>query len=158
MHLAEELVVETVEDKLQLIAAARRTATSRPVRSKLPTHPHHHPLNGVEPNHVVVATRTGNRHRLGTAFREAARDVASSALALSPPWTAGHAVGRSNRTSSCEQHRSIESGSATVRWPVPVADRADERRLGTEHPLGYHPHAKSDGDNADGGSGYRRSG
>lgn len=32
------------------------------------------PLDGVEPSHVVVATRAGDRGRVVTAFRKAARE------------------------------------------------------------------------------------
>jgi DNA-binding transcriptional LysR family regulator len=74
-HLAEEPVVDTVEDKLELIAAGRGIAiipagpraSFRPDLTTIP-------LDGVEPSHVVIATRTGDRNRLVAAFRKAARD------------------------------------------------------------------------------------
>jgi len=74
-HLAEDPVVDTVEDKLELIAAGRGIAivpagpraNFRPDLTTIP-------LKGVEPSHVVVATRTGDRNRLVAAFRKAARD------------------------------------------------------------------------------------
>ena len=74
-HLAEEPVVDTVEDKLELIAAGRGVAIipAGPLsnfRPDLTTIP----LDGAGPSHVVVATRAGERNRLVSAFRDAARD------------------------------------------------------------------------------------
>ncbi|NUL05716.1 LysR family transcriptional regulator [Streptomyces lunaelactis] len=67
-------VAETVEDKFELIAAGQAVTIS--------THVHTHtlrpdlttvPLEGVEPSHVVLATRTHERNGLVTAFRTYAR-------------------------------------------------------------------------------------
>jgi DNA-binding transcriptional LysR family regulator len=68
--------VETIEDKLEYIAAgqavavipaALHTGGTRPDLTAIPLH-------GVEPGHVVVATRTADRSRLVAAFRASARD------------------------------------------------------------------------------------
>ncbi|WP_409467814.1 hypothetical protein [Streptomyces sp. HC307] len=62
-------LVETVEDKLELVAAsdaitpAEAMATyNRPDVTTIP-------LEGVEPAHAVLATRAGDRSRLVTALR-----------------------------------------------------------------------------------------
>jgi DNA-binding transcriptional LysR family regulator len=68
--------VETIEDKLEhvaagqavaIIPAALHTGGTRPDLTTVP-------LRGVEPGHVVVATRAGDRSRLVAAFRASARD------------------------------------------------------------------------------------
>ena len=68
-------LVETVEDKLELVAAGDAVAVvpagamatnSRPDLTTIP-------LEGVEPGHVVLATRADDRGRLVTAFRAAAQ-------------------------------------------------------------------------------------
>jgi hypothetical protein len=67
--------VEAIEDKLELIAAGQavaiipagvRTASPRPDLTTVP-------LYGVEPSHVVLATRAGDRSRLVAAFRKSAQ-------------------------------------------------------------------------------------
>jgi DNA-binding transcriptional LysR family regulator len=65
--------VEAVEDKLELIAAGQalaivpgRGGSPRPDLTTVP-------LEGIEPGHVVVATRAGERNRLVTAFTKSAR-------------------------------------------------------------------------------------
>lgn len=67
-------LVAAVEDKLEVIAAGQavaiipggvRTASPRPDLTTVPLH-------GVEPSHVVLATRAGDRSRLLTAFRKSA--------------------------------------------------------------------------------------
>ncbi|SRR5579875_614497 len=68
-------VVDTVEDKLELIASGQAVAIvpagPRPsFRPDLTTIP----LHGVEPGHVVLATRASDRNRLVAAFRKSARD------------------------------------------------------------------------------------
>jgi DNA-binding transcriptional LysR family regulator len=71
----DDPVVDTVEDKLELIASGRGIAiipagpraNFRPDLTTIP-------LDGTEPSHVAVATRAGDRNRLVAAFREAARD------------------------------------------------------------------------------------
>jgi DNA-binding transcriptional LysR family regulator len=68
--------VEAIEDKVELIAAGLAVAiipgglpagSLRPDLSTIPLH-------GVEPSHVVLATRADDRSRLVTAFRRSARD------------------------------------------------------------------------------------
>jgi DNA-binding transcriptional LysR family regulator len=68
-------LVEAIEDKNELIAAGQAVAVipagvavGRP-RPDLTTIP----LDGVEPSHVVLATRAGDRGRLVTAFRKCAQ-------------------------------------------------------------------------------------
>ena len=69
-------LVDAIEDKNELIAAGQAVAivpgglpagANRPDLTTIPLH-------GVEPSHVVVATRAGDRGRLVAAFRRAARD------------------------------------------------------------------------------------
>jgi DNA-binding transcriptional LysR family regulator len=72
-------VVETVEDKLELIAAGEAVAivpagpraSFRPDLTTIP-------IAGVEPGHVVLATRAGDRARLVAAFRKCAQDCLTS--------------------------------------------------------------------------------
>ena len=76
--------VEAIEDKLELIAAGQavaiipagvRTVSPRPDLTTVP-------LYGVEPSHVVLATRADDRSRLVAAFRKSAQ-----ALLIGPgPW------------------------------------------------------------------------
>jgi DNA-binding transcriptional LysR family regulator len=67
--------VEALEDKLELIAAGQAVAIvsaglrARSLRPDLTTVP----LEGVEPSHVVLATRAGDRSRLVAAFRKYAQ-------------------------------------------------------------------------------------
>lgn len=64
-------VVDSVEDKIELVAGGQlvaivpATASATSLRPNLTTIP----LDGVEPSHVVLATRAGDRRRLVTAFR-----------------------------------------------------------------------------------------
>jgi DNA-binding transcriptional LysR family regulator len=66
--------VEALEDKLELIASGRAVAIvssglrADHLRPDLTTIP----LDGVEPSHVVLATRAGDNNRLLAAFRKAA--------------------------------------------------------------------------------------
>jgi DNA-binding transcriptional LysR family regulator len=67
-------LVEAVEDKFELIAAGQAVAISAGLRADsfrpdLTTVP----LEGVEPSHVVLATRAGDRNRLVAAFRKSAQ-------------------------------------------------------------------------------------
>jgi DNA-binding transcriptional LysR family regulator len=70
-------LVETIEDKNELVAAGQAVAIvpgglyDGNVRSDLVTIP----LRGVEPGHVVLATRAGDRGRLVTAFRKSAQEL-----------------------------------------------------------------------------------
>jgi DNA-binding transcriptional LysR family regulator len=68
-------LIAAIEDKFELVAAGETLAVSvvsvgRVLRPDLTMVP----LEGVEPSHVVLATRAGDRNRLVTAFRRAARD------------------------------------------------------------------------------------
>ncbi|WP_189930617.1 LysR family transcriptional regulator [Streptomyces sulfonofaciens] len=71
--------VDTIEDKLEHIAAGQAVAIvpaalhAVGIRPDLTTVP----LHGVEPGHVVVATRAADRSRLVAAFRASARDCLS---------------------------------------------------------------------------------
>ena len=74
-------LVEAIEDKNELIAAGQAVAVipagvavGRP-RPDLTTIP----LDGVEPSHVVLATRAGDRGRLVTAFRKCAQALLAGA-------------------------------------------------------------------------------
>jgi DNA-binding transcriptional LysR family regulator len=68
-------LVEALEDKNELIAAGQAVAIipggiHTSIRPDLTTIP----LHGVEPSHVVLATRSGDRSRLVAAFRKSAQD------------------------------------------------------------------------------------
>jgi DNA-binding transcriptional LysR family regulator len=70
-------LIEAVEDKAELVAAGQAVAiipageyTSR-LRRDLTTIP----LEGVDPSHVVLATRADDRHRLVLAFRKIASET-----------------------------------------------------------------------------------
>jgi DNA-binding transcriptional LysR family regulator len=72
-------LVNAYEDKTEMIAAGEAVAiipgsAGRQVRPDLTTIP----LHGVDPSHVVVATRAGDRSRLVAAFTRAARDCLGS--------------------------------------------------------------------------------
>ncbi|MFJ2959491.1 LysR family transcriptional regulator [Streptomyces sp. NPDC087270] len=84
-------VVDSVEDKIELIAAGQAVAIvplgsgtigPRPDLALIP-------LEGVEPSHVVLATRAGDRSRLVTAFRKHAE-----ALLTGPGGAPGGSAGR----------------------------------------------------------------
>lgn len=65
--------IDALEDKFELIAAGHAVAISAGVhdnslRPDITTVP----LEGVEPSHVVLATRAGDRSRLVAAFRKLA--------------------------------------------------------------------------------------
>jgi hypothetical protein len=67
-------LVEAVEDKFELIAAGQAVAISAGLRADsfradLITVP----VEGVDPSHVVLATRAGDRNRLVAAFRKSAQ-------------------------------------------------------------------------------------
>jgi DNA-binding transcriptional LysR family regulator len=68
-------LIKAVEDKIELIAGGQAvaiipaTAPISGLRPDLTTIP----LEGVEPSHVALATRAGDRGRLVTAFRKCAR-------------------------------------------------------------------------------------
>src|SRR5579875_1582052 len=136
--------------------AAASPSSGRSPR-ELPTRPHHHPLEGVEPSHIVIETPTATATPWSAPFARLP-GIASSVLprpALFPPWTAGHEPSGAATGRAAASGTSRSRASSAVRSTMPVADWADERRLEPGHPLGYHPYAKSDSDNPDGGSGYR---
>jgi DNA-binding transcriptional LysR family regulator len=65
--------IEAIEDKFEVIASGQAVAISagfngNALRPDITTVP----LKGVEPSHVVLATRAGDRSRLVTAFRKVA--------------------------------------------------------------------------------------
>ncbi|MFF5439239.1 LysR family transcriptional regulator [Streptomyces achromogenes] len=64
-------LAEALEDKHELIAAGQAVAIGPPLDHATGLHPGLTtvPLHGVEPSQVVLATRTGDRSRLVTAFR-----------------------------------------------------------------------------------------
>jgi DNA-binding transcriptional LysR family regulator len=68
-------VIEHMEDKFELVAAGESLAIAvdhgRPIRPDITTVP----IDGVEPSHVVVATRANDKNRLVAAFRKYARDL-----------------------------------------------------------------------------------
>jgi DNA-binding transcriptional LysR family regulator len=71
---------ETIEDKNELVAAGEAVAIipgSLPAGSLRPDLTAV-PLHGVEPGHVVLATRAGDRSRLAAAFRKSAQDCLTS--------------------------------------------------------------------------------
>lgn len=65
-------LVEALEDKHELIAAGQAVAIGPPLDHATGLHPSLTtiPLHGIEPSQVVLATRTGDRNRLVTAFRK----------------------------------------------------------------------------------------
>jgi DNA-binding transcriptional LysR family regulator len=68
-------LVKAVEDKIELIAGGQAVAiipASAPISSLRPDLTTI-PLEGVEPSHVALATRAGDRGRLVTAFRKCAQ-------------------------------------------------------------------------------------
>jgi DNA-binding transcriptional LysR family regulator len=73
-------VIDHIEDKFELIAAGQAVAVTADMHSKnlrpdLTTVP----LAGVEPSHVVLATRAGDNSRLVAAFRKIAEAVLTAA-------------------------------------------------------------------------------
>jgi DNA-binding transcriptional LysR family regulator len=68
-------VIEHMEDKFEVVAAGESLAIAvdhgRPIRPDLTMVP----LDGVEPSHVVVATRATDRNRLVAAFRKYAKEL-----------------------------------------------------------------------------------
>jgi DNA-binding transcriptional LysR family regulator len=61
-------VVDTLDDWLELIAAGQAVAITTGFHARLRPDLTTVPLEGVEPSHVVVASRAGDRSRLVTAF------------------------------------------------------------------------------------------
>jgi hypothetical protein len=76
-------LVEAVEDKLELVAAGQAAAVVSAGLRAGSLHPGVTavPLHGVEPSHVVLATRAGDHSRLVAAFRKCAHaQLAISAI------------------------------------------------------------------------------
>ncbi len=80
-------LVDAIEDKNELIAAGQavaiipgglKTGSLRPDVTTIPLH-------GVEPSHVVLATRAGDRSRLVAAFRKSAHDYLTGPAPAEPP-------------------------------------------------------------------------
>ena len=63
---------ETLEDGLELLAAGQAVAVTTGFHETLRPDITAVPLEGVEPSHVVVASRAGDRSRLVAAFRKLA--------------------------------------------------------------------------------------
>ncbi|MFC4123019.1 LysR family transcriptional regulator [Nonomuraea zeae] len=67
-------MIDAIEDKFEVIAAGQAVAVSAGPRGHSPRPDITAiPLEGVEPSHVVLATRAGDRGRLVAAFRKIAR-------------------------------------------------------------------------------------
>jgi DNA-binding transcriptional LysR family regulator len=79
-------LVAAIEDKNELIAAGDAVAIipgglpAASIRPDLTTIP----LHGVDPSHVVLATRAGDRGRLVAAFRRSARDCLAAPGSAAP--------------------------------------------------------------------------
>ena len=65
-------LVETLEDGLELVAAGQAVAVTTAFHERLRPDITTVPLEGVEPGHVVVASRAGDRSRLVAPFRKLA--------------------------------------------------------------------------------------
>lgn len=86
-------LVEAVEDKFEVIAAGQAVAISAaPALSALRPDLTAVPLEGVEPSHVVLATRAGDRNPLVAAFREQARAHLTGPGPSAPPTRPGPPV------------------------------------------------------------------
>ncbi|GAA4987961.1 DNA-binding transcriptional LysR family regulator [Nonomuraea thailandensis] len=87
-------VIESVEDKFELIAAGEAVAIVAvpPHMARFRPDITAIPLRGVEPSHVVLATRAGDRNRLVAAFGKAARALLTSSPEA--PGSSGAADGR----------------------------------------------------------------
>ncbi len=79
-------LVEALEDKHELIAAGQAVAIGPPLDYATGLHPSLTtiPLRGVEPSQVVLATRTGDRSRLVTAFRKHAEALLTETRRAGP--------------------------------------------------------------------------
>ncbi|MET7320166.1 LysR family transcriptional regulator [Streptomyces sp. NPDC005549] len=82
-------LVEALEDKHELIAGGQAVAIGPPLDHATGLHPSLTtvPLCGVEPSQVVLATRTGDRSRLVTAFRKHAEALLTGAPGAGPVQT-----------------------------------------------------------------------
>ena len=63
---------DTLEDGLELVAAGQAVAVTTVFHERLRPDITTVPLEGVEPSHVVLASRAGDRSRLVAAFRKLA--------------------------------------------------------------------------------------
>jgi len=79
-------LVEALEDKHELISAGQAVAIGPPLDHATGLHPSLTtvPLHGVEPSQVVLATRTGDRSRLVTAFRKHAEALLTGTRPAGP--------------------------------------------------------------------------
>jgi DNA-binding transcriptional LysR family regulator len=83
-------LVDAIEDKNELVAAGQAVAIipgglpADSIRPDLTTIP----LDGVDPSHVVLATRADDRSRLVAAFRKAAHDCLPAPAPAEPAGTA----------------------------------------------------------------------
>jgi DNA-binding transcriptional LysR family regulator len=71
--------IEAIEDKFELVAAGQAVAITAGMHTSPRPDLTMIPLEGVEPSHVVVATRADDRNRLVAAFRKYAQSL------LGPP-------------------------------------------------------------------------
>ncbi|MGP4104650.1 LysR family transcriptional regulator [Nonomuraea sp. KM90] len=75
-------LIAGIEDKYEAIAAGEAVAIAAgPIFVSLRPDLTSIPLEGVEPSHVVLATRAGDRNRLVAAFRKSARALLTSSRA-----------------------------------------------------------------------------
>jgi DNA-binding transcriptional LysR family regulator len=83
--------IEAIEDKFELVAAGQAVAISAGVHpSRLRPDVTTVPLEGVEPSHVVLATRADDRSSLVAAFRKAAQAHLTGPDPVAP--ATGHGV------------------------------------------------------------------
>jgi DNA-binding transcriptional LysR family regulator len=105
-------LVEAIEDKNELIAAGQAVAIipggipGGGIRPDLTTIP----LHGVEPSHVVLATRAADRGRLVAAFRKSAQDCLTGPGPVGP---AGVPPQRSGKLA--QRHHQATSTVSTVK-------------------------------------------
>ena len=106
-------LVEAVEDKNELVAAGQAVAiipaglvagSKRPDLTTIP-------LEGVEPSHVVLATRAGDRSRLVAAFRKAAQAQLTGPEPAGPASVQDKALARRPDARPTGPSRSDRSGS-----------------------------------------------
>ena len=90
-------LVEAVEDKYEIIAAGQAVAITVDQGDRLRPDLTTVPLEGVEPGHVVLATRAGDRNPLLTAFAKAAQ------AHLTGGRRTGAAAGRQSRPAAVDQ-------------------------------------------------------
>jgi DNA-binding transcriptional LysR family regulator len=109
-------VVDDLEDKLELVASGQAvTIIPAGVRDSFRPDLTTVPLHGVDPGHVVLATRADDRGRLVAAFRKSAQACLASpaASALSP----------AQRTAASLDHDMRSPGSPSLWRAVPPSGR-----------------------------------